>query len=44
MQSFSVSGKLGGVGLHIKTAYKIATYFEKLLAQGISHEHEGGEV
>ncbi len=44
IQSFSVSGKLGGVGLHIKTAYKVASYFEKLLAQGVSHEHVGGEV
>ena len=44
IQSLSVSGKLGGVGLHIKTAYKIASYFEKLLAQGVSHEHVGGET
>jgi len=44
VQSLSVSGKLGGVGLHIKTAYKIASYFEKLLAQGVSHEHISGEI
>ena len=29
----------GGVGLHIKTAYALATYFEKLLAQGVAYEH-----
>ena len=44
IQSFSVSGKLGGVGLHVKTAYKVSSYFEKLLAQGVSHEHIAGEV
>ena len=33
----------GGVGLHIRTAFKVASYFEKLLAQGVSYEHEGGE-
>lgn len=43
LQQLHTKVSLGGVGLHIRTAQKISSYFEKILAQGISFEHVGGE-
>jgi putative ABC transport system ATP-binding protein len=43
VEQLNAKVSLGGAGLHIKTAFKIASYFEKILAQGISFEHVGGE-
>lgn len=39
-ERFNCGIRKGGVGLHSKTAYTLASYFEKLLSQGVSYEIE----